>query len=192
MLWWSSPLQDRCVSEKGPLRNEFIKNGGARGYIKGEERGPSLINDHWSKLVLSKDIQDHFCACNGLPFICIYRVSQKNLCSLELRRHCVIQFLLPNGALIPNCTIFFWDTPVYGIFSKMRTISKCVHEVNMDFVLKRGGQLTTLTVNTRAGSSAAILSFCLSVTMVCLPGALSVWLTFWHPVDILNNFCFDN
>ena len=34
---------------------------------------------------------------------------------------------------------------------------------------------------------------------VCLPGALSIFLhvclsdlTFWHPVNILNNFCFDN
>ena len=42
-----------------------------------------------------------------------------------------------------------------------------------------------------------ILSLCHSVSLsLCLPGALhivlSVWLTFWHPVDILNNFCFDN
>ena len=43
------------------------------------------------------------------------------------------------------------------------------------------------SVKTRVGSLAA-LRFCLLFFSVIL----SVFLSFWHPVDILTNFCFDN
>ena len=48
----------------------------------------------------------------------LYRVSQKNLCTLEVRRHCLIQFVLNNGVLIPKCTSFF-ETPCIYIYGKL-------------------------------------------------------------------------
>ena len=61
--------------------------------------------------------------------------------------------------------------------------------------------LATFVLITKLKSlSVFYLSFCLSVSLsVCLSACVSVFLTscclclsFWHPVDILSNFCFDN
>ena len=100
----------------------------------------------------------------------------------------------PPGQTAGPSNLPFW---ILGIHYRANSHKK----FHLPETIFKGLKFKGKIIKTRAGSLAALL-FCHTVirsfwhSSLCLPGALhivlSVWLTFWHPVDILNNFCFDN